>query len=96
MKYDDLRKNYKIDPDYGSLSGAVVSRAGANADIPASQIKRSRGGLRRIFASRADDIPAYLKKYKGRALRGGALLGGAAFLGSKAYRNIKKSREQEN
>ena len=96
MKYDDLRKNYRIDPDYGSLSGAVVSRKGAKADIPASQIKKTRGGLRRIFAARADDIPAYLKKYKGRALRGGALLGGAAFLGSKAYRNIKQSRDQKD
>lgn len=101
MGYDDYRKNFRIDPDYNPdshkimLTGAAVSRGGVNADIDPSKIQKRRGGLRRIFAARADDLRGYLKNNKGRAARGVALLGGAAYLGAKAYKNTRAALSKD-
>ena len=85
IDYDTYKKLFEADPDYG-LSYARASKARKNVNVAAHS---SRGGLGRMIKSRSKNLPKYLKEHSGRALQGAALTAGAAYLGNKAYKNIK-------
>jgi hypothetical protein len=86
MDHGGFHSKFKPDTDYGKTQ--TLARQGKH-DI--KKLHKSRGGLRRIFKARSKDIPGYLRKNTGRALKGVGMLGVAGALGHRAYKNARKS-----